>query len=299
LVDVHPIHNFIYLSTTKTNIALKKLLLKIILFYVGMISCFVATAQSIRSSIGMPYLNLSAYSTKQTDPFSFTGNQAALAKTAVGGVGVYGERRFLLAENSIYGLAAAIPTKLGNFGVQVNYAGFQNFNEQKAGLAYGRSLGDKVDIGVQFNYYGYKIPAYQNGTAINFEGGAIFHLSDKLNAGVHIYNPVGGTIDKANDEKLASVYKFGLGYDASENFYVSSEIVKEENQPVNVTGGFQYRFKKQFFARGGFRSDNSTGYGGVGFLYNKFRIDVAANYHPQLGISPAILLIYNFKEMSK
>ncbi len=278
---------------------MRKLLLPIILLFFGLHLCYFAIAQSLRYSIGMPYLNLSAYSTKQTDPFSFSGNQAALAKTITGGVGIYGERRFLLADNSVYGLVAALPTKLGNFGVQVNYAGFQNFNEQKVGLAYGRSLSDKVDIGIQFNYYSYKIPAYQNGSAVNFEGGAIFHLSEKLNAGVHVYNPVGGNIDKVNNEKLAAVYKFGLGYDASDNFYISTEIVKEEDQPLNVTGVFQYRFKKQFFARGGFRSDNNTGYGGVGFLYNKLRIDVAANFHPQLGVSPAILLIYNFKEMSK
>ena len=289
-----------YLSfENKTNTTLRKLLLPIILLFFWILQYCCVTGQSLRYSIGIPYLNLSAYSTKQTDPFSFTGNQAALAKTNIGGVGIYGERRFLLAENSVYGLAVALPTKLGNVGVQVNYAGFQNFNEQRLGLAYGRSLGDKVDIGVQFNYYGYKIPTYQNGSAINFEGGAIFHFSEKLNAGVHVYNPVGGTIDKTNNEKLAAVYKFGLGYDASENFYVSTEIVKEEDQPLNVTGGFQYRFKKQFFARGGFGSDNSTGFAGVGFLYNKLRIDVAASFHPQLGVSPAILLIYNFKEMSK
>lgn len=251
--------------------------------------------QALRQSLSLPYVNLSAYSTKQIDPFSFTGNQAALAKTAIGGVGVYGERRFLLAENSVYGLAAALPTKLGNFGVQVNYAGFANFNEQKAGLAYGRSLGSKVDIGVQFNYYNYQIPSYQNGAAINFEAGAIVHFSEKLNAGVHLYNPVGASLNKATDEKLAAVYKFGLGYDASENFYVSTEIVKEEDQPINVTGGIQYKFKKQFFARAGFRSDNNTGFAGVGFEYEKLRIDVAASYHPQLGISPGLLLIYNFK----
>lgn len=278
---------------------MRRLLLPIILLFFGVYLCSSVTAQSLRYSVGMPYLNLSAYSTKQIDPFSFTGNQAALAKTTTAGIGVYGERRFLLFDNSVYAVATTIPTKLGSFGLQLNYAGFQNFNEQKAGLAYGRSLGDKVDIGIQFNYYGYKIPAYQNGAAVNFEGGAIFHFSEKLNAGVHVYNPIGGTIDKANDEKLAAVYKFGLGYDASENFYLSSEIVKEENLPINVTGGFQYRFKKQFFARAGFRSDNSTGYGGVGFLYEKLRIDVAASFHPQLGISPSILLIYNFKELSK
>lgn len=93
-----------------------------------------------------------------TGCFSFTSNQAALAGAKFAAVGVYGERRFMLEETSLYGLALALPTKnLGNFGVMVNYSGFSNFNENKAGLAYARSLGSKVDIGIQFNYYGYRI----------------------------------------------------------------------------------------------------------------------------------------------
>jgi hypothetical protein len=256
-------------------------------------------AQSLRYSISMPYINLGAYSTKQLDPFSFTSNKAALAQIKNGGIGIYGERRFLLAQNSVYGLAAAIPTKMGNFGLQLNYAGFANFNEQKAGLAYAKSLGGKVDVGVQFNYYGYKIPAYNNASTINFEIGTIVHVTDKINAGVHIYNPVSSKLGKDNEEKLAAAYKFGLGYDATDNFYFSTEIVKEENQPINITGGVQYHFKKQFFARAGFRSDNSTGFAGIGFLYSGLRIDVATSFHPQLGISPGILLIYNLKHNAK
>ena len=64
----------------------------------------------------MPYTSLGAYTTKQADPFSFTGNQAALAQIKSLGAGIYGERRFLLAENTVYGVALALPTKMGNFG---------------------------------------------------------------------------------------------------------------------------------------------------------------------------------------
>jgi hypothetical protein len=271
----------------------------ICLFFICTIFANILNAQSLRYSVGMPYINLGAYSTKQLDPFSFTSNQAALAQIKDAGVGIYGERRFLLAENSVYGLAVAIPTKKGNIGLQANYAGFANFNEQKAGLAYARSLGSKVDVGVQFNYYGYKIPAYNNASTINFEVGAIVHVTDKINAGIHVYNPVSSKLGKDGEEKLAAAYKLGLGYDATDNFYFSTEIVKEEDQPINVTGGVQYHFKKQFFARAGFRTDNSTGFAGIGFIVSDFRIDVATSFHPQLGISPGILLIYNFKKAAK
>lgn len=244
----------------------------------------------------MPYISLGAYTTKQTDPFGFTNNQAALAQVKTAGAGVFGERRFMLSENSVYGIAAAIPTSKGNFGIQVNYAGFKNFNENKIGLAYARKLGKAVDIGVQFNYYGYQIPQYGNASAINFEMGVIMHFSDKLNGGIHVYNPVGGKLGKGGEEeKLASAYKLGLGYDASENFYVSAEIIKEENKPVNVIGGVQYHFAKQFFARAGFISETGSGFAGVGLGWKNLRLDLSGSYHPQLGFSPGILLVVNFK----
>ena len=256
-------------------------------------------AQTLRQNISMPYIGMGAYTTKQVDVFSFASNQAALAQTKEAGVGVFGERRFLLSQISNYGLAIALPTTLGNFGLQINQAGFANFNEQKLGLAYARSLGAKIDVGVQFNYYGYKIPAYNSGSTINFEAGAIAHVSEKLNVGIHVYNPVSTSFGKQTAEKLAAAYKFGIGYDASENFYVSTEIVKEEDVPVNVTGAVQYHFEKQFFVRAGFKSDNKTGYAGAGFLYKKLRVDVSSSFHPQLGVSPGLLLMYNFNKKEK
>ncbi len=252
--------------------------------------------QALRYSIAMPYTSLGAYTSKQIDPFGFTNNQAALAQVKSTSVGAFGERRFMMAENSVYGLAAALPTNLGNFGLQINYAGFENFNEQKAGLAYARKLGSALDLGVQFNYYGYRVPQYGNTSAVNFEIGAIMHLTSRLNAGLHVYNPVGGRLGKSGEEKLASAYKFGVGYDASEQFYVSTEIIKEEGKPINVIGGFQYQFVKQFFARGGFISDTGSGFAGFGVGWKNLRLDLSGSYHPQLGFSPGILLVANLND---
>jgi hypothetical protein len=249
--------------------------------------------QTLRQPISAIYLGLGAYSTQQADVFSFVNNQAALAQIDNTSVGVYGEKRFMLNETSLYSAALAIPSSLGNFGVSVKYFGFKNFNESQVGLAYGRSLGKKVDIGVQFNYYGYRVPAYNSDNTVNVEIGAIVHLTDKLNAGVHVYSPVGGQFSKT-DEKLASAYTFGLGYDASDRFFVSAELVKEEDYPVNLNAGVQYRFAKQFFARAGIESATSASYAGLGLGWGNFRLDINGSYHPQLGWSPGLLLIMNF-----
>lgn len=264
------------------------------------ISVYQLGAQSLRYAQAQPYISLSAYSEHQHDALSFTGNQAALANTKHAGIGIFGETRFFLKETSVYTLGAAVPTRLGNLGIQINYTGFKNFKENKIGLAYARKLGKLVDVGVQFNYYGYNIPAYGKASTINFEVGAIFHLTEKLNAGIHVYNPVGGKLGtsaslSADEEKLAAAYKMGLGYDASEKFFISAEIIKEEAKAVNVVAGLQYQFAKQFFAKAGFVSESGSGYAGAGVGWKNFRLDIASGYHPQLGFSPGILLIMHFK----
>ena len=268
---------------------------KILLFVLLGFVLNTSFGQSLRYSLSQPYISLSAYSQQQNDALSFTGNQAALASVKNAGVGVYGERRFMLSETSVYTLGASVPTSLGNFGLQVNYAGYKNFNENKIGLAYARKLGKLVDVGVQFNYYSYRIPSYGNATTINFEIGAMMHLTDKLNAGIHVYSPVGGKLGKNSEEKLASSYKAGLGYDVSERFFISAEFIKEEDKPVNVLAGLQYQFAKQFFAKAGFISESSSAYAGAGVAWNNLRLDISSSYHPQLGFSPGLLLIIKFK----
>ncbi|MEO6547542.1 MAG: hypothetical protein ABIN94_06065 [Ferruginibacter sp.] len=250
----------------------------------------IGMSQALRQPITAIYLNLGAYSTKHNDVFSFLNNQAALAQTKFFAAGVYSEKRFMLAATGLYAAAVAIPSKSGNFGLQLKYAGFKNFSQSELGFAYARSLGEMVDIGVQFNYYSYQVPGYIAANAVNFEMGVMIHLTEQLNAGIHVYNPVGGKLLKTG-EQLTAAFTAGMGYDVSEIIFVSAEVVKEEGYPVNVHAGMQYQFMKQFFARAGISSATSAAYGGVGIGWNDLRLDISGSYHPQLGWSPALLLM--------
>jgi hypothetical protein len=264
----------------------------LLLIHLAIFLSKVSDGQSIRQPISAIYLGLGAYSMHQGDVFSFVNNQAALAQIKNVSAGVYGERRFMMAATSMYSAAVAIPTNRGNFGMNLVYAGFKNFNEYQIGLAYARSVGSLVDIGMQFNYYGYRIPAYVNTSTLTVEMGAMFHLTDQLNAGFHIYNPIGAKMLKSN-EQLAAVYKMGLGYDVSKLFLIAAEMVKEENSLVNLNVGVQYQMVKQFFIRVGVSTATASSYGGVGIYWNNMRLDISGSYHPQLGWSPGLLLLFN------
>jgi hypothetical protein len=273
--------------------------LKVLLFSYCLFTITAIPAQIIRRPVAAPYIGLGAYSFNHTDIFSYTSNQASLAQIKNAAAGVYAERRFMLNELNNYNAAIALPTHSGNFGLEAGYSGFSDYNETQLGLAYARKLGNKADVGVQFNYNGIRVAGYGSASAISFEAGTIFHLTEKLHTGFHVKNPVGGKFGKEQQEKLPSVYTVGFGYDASEKFFFSAEIVKEENQPVNVNAGLQYKFIPQLLARAGISSATSSVWLGLGLSFGSFRLDVATSYHPQLGISPGLLLLFNFKQKTE
>jgi hypothetical protein len=226
--------------------------------------------------------------------FCVANNQAALAKMNFASAGIYSEKRFMLKELGFYNAAVAIPTHSGNFGFDGRYFGIADFNETQLGLAYARSVGSKIDLGVQFNYYAVRIAGYGNASSVNFELGTILHLTDNFNAGLHVYNPLGSKLGKNGEEKLASMYSFGIGFEPSRSFFFSLELAKEEDEPPDVIAGLQYVLLPQLLARAGISSVTSSMYFGLGLKWNAMRFDATASYHPQLGISPGIMLLYTF-----
>ncbi|MBK8088720.1 MAG: hypothetical protein IPK31_12675 [Chitinophagaceae bacterium] len=255
-----------------------------------------ANAQTVRQPLMSSYPGLGAYSKQSTDQFSFIINPAALSNLQQSGAGVYSERRFLLNAFSQYTAVAGFQTKSGTFGLQADYFGYSNYNETQLGLGYARSLGSKIDVGVKFNYYNLRIPAYANASTFHFEAGVLMHLSEKLHAGFSVFNPVGGVLNKTANEKIASVYRGGIGYEASEKFFISAELIKEENKNVGVNAAFQYVLVKQLLIRAGINTVNTQPFVGVGLKFGQFRVDVATSYHQQLGVSPAVMLLFDFKQ---
>jgi hypothetical protein len=257
-----------------------------------------AKGQVAVQPVAARYLSLAAYSTLHNDAFGGRANAASLANLNRGGIGAYGERRFMLDQLNMYSIAAALPTQSGNFGLSGSYFGFSQSNQTQLNLSYGRKVTETVDIGASFHYHALsQAGIYGSSSAITGSLGMLLHLSDKIIAGVNAYNPFRASWSKLDgEERLPSRYTFGMGYDASENFYMSVEIEKEEGLPVNVNLGMHYQFIPQFFVRGGIATQTSSYFAGLGFDLEQFRLDVATSFHPQLGLSPGVLLMYNFKK---
>ncbi len=272
-----------------------KLIAAIFVIFPGHYLC----AQTARSPLSVPYTSIGTYSKKFATAFAGSFNQASLAYAEKASAGIYGDRRFMLKELSIFAAAVSLPVKAGGIGISVNYFGGENFNTAQTGIGYGKRIGDKIAIGIQFNYNHIKLSGYGSSGTVNFEAGAIMNATEKLHFGVHVYNPVGGKFGKDKSEKIASVYTTGIGYDVSDNFFLTAEIAKEEDKPVNINAGVQYVFAKQLFARLGIATATGNYFFGLGLQWKTVRIDMTTSWHPQLGFTPGIMLLFNFHEPVK
>ena len=253
-------------------------------------------AQQLRVPLSATAPFVAAYSAKEADVFSFAANQAALANITSASVGFYAEKRFLLQELSFYGLALALPTSSGQFGLTARYLGHSAYNEASAGLAYGRKLSALVDIGAQFTYHTQKAAAQGTASAVYAEAAALFHLSKQVHAGLQVSNPTSVRLGKEGGEQLPFMYTAGVGYEVSDRFFVGGELQKRQGAALGVNAGMQYRFDNRLWARTGFRSVTDSYYLALGAGLKFAKLEAMACVHPQLGITPALQLVFTSKE---
>ncbi|MFZ4058474.1 MAG: hypothetical protein ACOYKE_10055, partial [Ferruginibacter sp.] len=99
-----------------------------------------------------------------------------------------------------------------------------------------------------------------------------------------------------SSSKLASIvapsFDLGIGYDASEKFFIQTQLLKESNMPMQFAASVQYQFLPVFFIRGGMVTGSNSIFAGAAIFVRQLRIDITSHYHPQLGITPGIALVF-------
>ena len=229
----------------------------------------------------------------QTSVWSNFYNQAGLANISRFTFGIGTENQFLLRELNRHVVACAIPVNGGTIGVNLNYFGFELYNETKLGFAFGKKLSNSFNIGVQLDYLGTSIAEGNNKLHnFTFEIGIQKQLSKELMLGAHIFNP---TIVKLNeDENIPSLLQLGLCYKANQKVSLFTEGSLESEQNGKLHFGLEYRILNELSLRTGFSTNPAKNTFGIGYTLNKMQIDVAVNKHQVLGYSPQISISSTF-----
>ena len=238
------------------------------------------------------------------DFWSLQNNQAGLSWVSSLQAGISYSNRFLIEELSTKTAGFVLPTKHGVFGLNYQYFGYSEFNQDKVGIAYGRKFGENFSVGLQLDYLSTRIAEnYGNSSVLTFELGVMTHLNDQVVVAAHVFNPINSKIEDQFGERITAVYKLGVLYKLTDDFLILAETEKDMDYKPLLRGGFEYKVVKEAFVRVGFStlpslsgSDNfsiaSLYTFGFGLNLKKLIIDFAASAHQVLGWSPHFSVVY-------
>jgi len=219
----------------------------------------------------------------------------------------FGEQRFMVAEIGSYSAALAYPTNSGTFGLAINYFGYENYNEQKIGLAYARKpyarkLFEGVAIGAQVDYIGTRIPEYGSAGKVTFELGVQANLLEHFVIGAHIFSPIRTQLTDNEIDVIPTQLNVGIAYLPTEKVTIALELEKDFDYTASFKGGVEYQLVDELSLRVGVGTGvgtNPTQNGfGIGIHLGKLDIDIAAAYHQLLGFTPGASVSYNITRVS-
>ncbi len=246
--------------------------------------------------IGARSAGMGRVSVALTGFWGIQNNQAGIALLDKYSVGINYESSFGIKELSTKSIAVIVPLNFGVLGLSYNHFGYSAYNEMKLGLVYSRSFSKYFRIGLQLDYFITSIgDNYGNKSNITFEIGIQSDITENITLGAYAFNPIMVKLADYNQEKLASVFRFGAAYKMDTRLIISIEAEKSSNiNPVLLRLGVEYNLKSRFFFRGGIASRYEIFTLGFGVKFKYFSLYLAATMHESLGFSPQSSVIFTF-----
>lgn len=248
-----------------------------------------------QAPIGARSAAMGRASVSETDFWSIQNNPAGMAIQSQIGAGIFYENRYLMKELSMKSGALVFPASFGVLGLSFNQFGYNLYNENKIGLAYARSFGKALRIGLQLDYLTtHFAEGYESSSNVTFELGVQSQISEKVIAGAYIFNPIKARLSAYEDERVPVILRFGLTYLFTTSFSAIAEVEKNLDLDPSVRLGMEYLVAKQFYVRAGLNTNPGILTFGAGFDIGPARIDVSAGMHQVLGTSVQAGLIFHF-----
>jgi len=228
-----------------------------------------------------------------TGAWGAAGNPAAIPWQKGIAAGFSIRNYYLTGDLNSGALIFAWNSRAGGIGLVAGYTGSPLLGQVNAGLSYGRKFGNRFSAGVRLDYYRIQTAGLsRSGNLASFEVGLLYQPDRHWILGLRILNPVPVRISEYPATYLPWEIRVGAGFRPDDNLLITAELTRRDQTPMLFRGGIEYHFARQFVLRAGASGLPFQVCLGTGFVWNRFRIDIAAGYHLQLGISPSISLTY-------
>jgi hypothetical protein len=229
------------------------------------------------------------------DGYAMLGNQAGLGFIKQSEIITGGDLRFAQPDIRSGFVGFARPLQQGGVGASFHYFGNEFLSQSKLGLAYGRPFGKNLSVGLQLNYLRWQIPDNGAVNVLTFDVGMQALITPTVLGAVHVYSP--WQVKVVDNEPLPTLIRAGLRWQLEKHILLATEVEKDIDFGSNVRAGFEYLPNKVLVLRGGVQTRPGRYSLGIGLnMSEKIRLDLAVDYHQQLGVTPAMSLSWQGKK---
>lgn len=273
----------------KYAFSMRRLLIIILLSCMGSAGLFAGTGEPVNDARSTA---LGGSSLFYSGPFSSFQNAANLALLPKMAVGLNVGNKFQLGDIRNYSLGFALPTRSGTFALGIFQEGIPAFKESRIALAYGRMLTEDLYFGVDFDLLNINIENHGSTSAFTFGLGLNYKISKNIVMAAHVFNPLNSSWTSAETDRVPAIIRLGAQYKPSEKVSVQLEVEKNNQFSAQFKGGIWYEVLENFQVGGGISTSPSAFHFGFQFEAKEFSIGMANMYHPTLGHSPQLTLVY-------
>ncbi|MEN8248170.1 MAG: hypothetical protein ABFS32_04505 [Bacteroidota bacterium] len=228
-----------------------------------------------------------------TDEFGLFNNPGAMEAQTTSFLASYHTQYLHLGLNDAR-FAIVSPLSRFNAGLGVIYYGDELFNQIKISSVLADQFGF-ARTGIKVNYHQYHVRNYGIKRAFTIDIGGVFTLSDQVQLALVFHNLTRSKLLGEVDNPLSSLLKIAVSYQPTETLRIDTQVTKTiENKPT-VQIGLEYLLNDLIALRTGFSPSQSFAAFGTGFSFDSFELDLAGQYHQQIGYSGALSIIIRKK----
>lgn len=259
--------------------------------------CFPAYSWDLSGSVGGRCASMGRCAVAFSDFWSIHNNPAGMARWQSLSAGISYENRFLMRELSYANAALVAPSRIGTVGLSYSRFGFEDYNENKIGLAVAREFGPYLRIGLKLDYLTFRFSGdYATRRTATFELGLQSDITDGLCLGVYVFNPIAVKLKTLHKQNMPVTFRLGLAYKITNDFIMTSEVEYDSDRKMDYRFGMEYLTTKEFYIRAGVHTRPGTATVGAGYALSRLVVDIAASMNQLTGTTFQLSMIFKIKE---
>lgn len=187
-------------------------------------------------------------------------------------------------------IAAILPIKTGTLIGGLATFGNHDYRESMFTAGYTMKLMPTLAMGISSHVLTTSVSDayYDNPPARVTISAALQYQTQNVIIGAKVFNPVFVQMGTETESHIPVVMGIGASYQIHESLLATAEFEKNIYLPLTSKLGIEYTYRDCLSARIGFSTNPGIYTFGLGYQGTSYNIDLAAQMHPYLGLTPQI-----------